>query len=76
MEVPSAAMESVTLFPTTMVVRVQPLGSPSSNYLFMQGGSEGIADDSIMKFGAGSAHAIKDLQLHSSSVVADLLDLN
>ena len=30
----------------------------SEDYLFMQGGSEGIADDSIMKFSAGSAHAI------------------
>ena len=28
------------------------------DYLFMQGGSEGIADDSIMKFSAGSAHSI------------------
>ena len=36
------------------------------DYLFMQGGSEGIADDSIMKFSAGSAGG---LDIQGSAVV-------
>ncbi|MDC3044236.1 hypothetical protein OA163_00735 [bacterium] len=36
------------------------------DYLFMQGGSEGTADDSIMKFSAGSAH---NISIQGSAVV-------
>ena len=38
----------------------------SEDYLFMQGGSEGISDDAIMKFSAGSAH---NLAIQGSAVV-------
>ena len=38
----------------------------SEDYLFMQGGSEGISDDAIMKFSAGSAH---NIAIQGSAVV-------